>query len=247
MRRQAFLGPDGVLTALLSLLVVVGSCGVTLLLVLRHVRRVAHAAPSSHQTSSAHWTEFPPGLAGAVPLPGEARIDPTTGQPLRALVLGFRLTDGAPCPVYRARLLRAVALAEADPCIMLVLLGGITNGGAVSEAAAGRGFLIAHGVAASRVAVEEASRHTLENLCAFREGFSSSLTPDLLVTSRAHLARALAIAEGLGLRFTPCAAEEVGAIPFMALLREAVLLHWYRVGAAFTHATYNRRMLARIT
>ncbi|MBR0656996.1 YdcF family protein [Plastoroseomonas arctica] len=215
MRRQPFLGPDGAFTALLSLLVVLGSLGVTLLLVFTQVRRVARASP-------------------------------VTGQGARALVLGFRLTGGAPCAVYQARLLRAARLAADDPRMVLVLLGGVTDGNTVSEAAAGRDFLSAHGVATSRVVVEEASRHTLENLRAYREGFAPAPTPDLLVTSRAHLARGLAMAEGLGLRLVPCAAEDAPRVPFVALLREAVLLHWYQVGSVFAHATNNRHMLARI-
>ena len=216
MKRDGFLGPDGAFTAALSLLVLLGSLGVTLLLVLRQVRRAAQAAP-------------------------------VAGRSARALVLGFRLTRGEPCAVYRARLLRAAALAAEDPRLTLVLLGGVTQAGLASEAEAGRRFLLAQGLPAGCLAVEEASRHTLENLRAFRAGFPPSTTPDLLITSRAHLARSLAMARGLGLRLAPCAAEAEPRVPLPHLLREAVLLHWYWVGFFFAHATRNRGMLARIT
>ena len=216
MKRAAFLGPDGAFTAALSLLVALGSLGVTLLLALRVVRRAALAAP-------------------------------VAGQSARALVLGFRLTQGAPCAVYRARLLRAATLAASDPRLTLVLLGGMTQAGLASEAEAGRRFLLAEGLSAGCLVVEEASRHTLENLRAFRDGFAPSSTPDLLITSRAHLARSLAMAKGLGLRLAPCAAEAEPRVPLPAMLREAVLLHWYWVGYVFAHATRNRGMLARIT
>ncbi|MES2713141.1 MAG: YdcF family protein [Pseudomonadota bacterium] len=175
-----------------------------------------------------------------------ARAAPVVGHSARALVLGFRLTRGEPCAVYRARLLRAAALVAQDPHLTLVLLGGVTRDGLASEADAGRRFLVAQGLPPGCLVVEEASRHTLENLRAYREGFPPSATPDLLVTSRAHLARSLAIARGLGLRLSPCAAETEPRVPLPALLREAVLLHWYYVGAAFAHATRNRGMLNRI-
>lgn len=216
MKRDAFLGPDGAFTAALSLLVLLGSLGVTLLLVLRQVRQVAQAAP-------------------------------VAGRSARALVLGFRLTRGAPCAVYQARLQRAAALAADDPRLTLVLLGGVTGEGPASEAEAGRRYLLAQGVPAACLLVEEASRHTLENLRAYRAGFTPSATPDLLITSRAHLARSLAMAKGLGLRVAPCAAEAEPRVPLAHLLREAVLLHWYWVGYVFAHATRNRGMLKRIT
>lgn len=216
MKREAFLGPDGAFTAALSLLVLLGSFGVTLLLVLRQVRHAAQAAP-------------------------------VAGQSARALVLGFRLTRGEPCDVYQARLLRAAALAAQDPRLTLVLLGGMTCAGPDSEAEAGRRFLLAQGLPAECLLIEEASRHTLENLRAYRAGFTPSLTPDLLITSRAHLARSLAMAKGLGLRVVGCAAEAEPRVPLPHLLREAVLLHWYWVGFFFAHATRNRGMLARIT
>lgn len=216
MKREAFLGPDGAFTAALSLLVLLGSLGVTLLLVLRQVRHAAQAAP-------------------------------VAGQSARALVLGFRLTRGAPCDVYQARLLRAAALAAQDPRLTLVLLGGMTCAGPASEAEAGRRFLLARGLPAECLMVEEASRHTLENLRAYRAGFTPSPTPDLLITSRAHLARSLAMAKGLGLRVVGCAAETELRVPLPHLLREAVLLHWYWVGFFFARATRNRGMLARIT
>jgi len=216
LKRPPFLGPDGALTAALSLLVMVGSLGVTLLLVSAQVRRVARTAPNTE---------------GAA----------------RAIVLGHRLEDGRPCATYAARLQRAAALAAADPNLTLVLLGGVTETDGLSEASAGRAHLLALGVAAERVAVEEVSRHTLENLRAFRDGFPASPMPDLLVTSRAHLARSLAIAGGLGLRLLPCAAEGPGPVPPKVLLREALLLHWYYVGVFFARATRNRPMLARVT
>lgn len=175
-----------------------------------------------------------------------AHSAPVAGQSARVLVLGYRLRQGAPCAVYQARLLRAAALAAADPRLTLLLLGGVTQPGLASEADAGRRFLLAQGLPAECLVLEEASRHTLENLRAYRDSFAPSATPDLLVTSRAHIARSLAMAKGLGLHLAPCAAEAEPRAPLPAMLREAVLLHWYYVGSAFAQATRNRGMLARI-
>lgn len=216
MRREPFLGAEGAVTALLSLLVIGVSLGISLLLVARQVWRIAVAAPA---------TAAPAG---------------------RALVLGNRLRIAAPGAVYRARLTRAARLAAADPGLVLVVLGGVTRAGLPSEAAAGRDLLIALGVAPQRIVIEDSSRHTLENLRAFRAHFASGARPDLLVTSRLHLARSLRMAEGLGLALLPCGAEDAARLQLLGLLREAFFLHWYRVGEAYAVATRNRAMLARI-
>jgi uncharacterized SAM-binding protein YcdF (DUF218 family) len=216
MRRQPFLGPGAALTGLLSLLVMAGSLGITLAFVAREIRRVAAAAP-------------------------------VTAPPARrALVLGHRLGSPEPGPAFRARLLRAARLAAADPGLALVVLGGATRRGLPSEAAAGRDVLIGLGVAPARIVAEDASRHTLENLRAYRAHFAPGPEPDLLVTSRLHLARSLRMARGLGLALLPCAAEDALPRRPLGLLREAFFLHWYRVGEAYALLTRNRAMLARI-
>lgn len=208
---EPFLGPEGLATLLLSLLVLVLSGGLTLAAALWRVALVAHRAPTR----------------------------PAAGDAARWLVvLGCRLEGDGPGAAFRARLDRARRLAAERPGLRVAVLGGATVLGAPAEGEAGLAYLRAAGLAPERLAAETRSRHTLENLREFRAGFlaeegggGGGTRPILLVTGRSHLARAVAMAEGLGLAATGCAAEEMGRhglLPACELRRlpaEAFLLH----------------------
>jgi len=174
-------------------------------------------------------------VARAAPMvPGRARWAVVLGTP--------------PGPVFQARLERARMLALAEPGLRIAVLGGATRPGAPAEAEFGTAWLRAAGVSPDRLMAEAWSRHTLENLREFRAAVPDRGGPVVLVSSRTHLARAAAMAEGLGLPVLPCAAEP--ALTWRELRRlpaEAFLLHWYLVGRAAAQVTRSRRMLARIT
>jgi len=219
---EPFLGPDGVATLLLSLLVMAASFGLTLATALGQVILVARRV-STHPPADARWL----------------------------VVLGTCLEGDRPGAAFRARLDRARMLAEHRPGLKVAVLGGSRIAGAPAEGSVGLRYLRAAGLAPDRLAAETRSRHTLENLRALRAGFAADNgTHDiLLVTSRSHLARAVVMAAGLGLSITPCAAEDTGRLPARELARlpvEAFLLHWYLVGRCFARLTRNRRMLRRI-
>lgn len=220
---EPFVGVDGLAMLLLSLLVIALSCGATLILVLRQVVRAARGAAASPS--------------------GEARW---------LVVLGSKLEGNHPGPAFQVRLDRTVAIALIQPAPRIVVLGGATAPGAPPEGLVGVAHLRAAGIPDARLAAETRSRHTLENLRAFRAGFLTGAADGgiLLVTSRSHLARACAMAARLGLAVTPCAAESdfrLSAREAWRLLMEAFLLHWYRVGRGFATLTRNRRMLRRIS
>lgn len=221
-----FLGGDGLATLLIACLVALATAGTSLLAAFWHVLRVARAATA----------DAPHGAP----------------RPRRVIVLGLRLPrDGMPCAAFRARLDRAAALAAREPALAIVLLGGATRPGAPTEAEAGRRHLIAAGLDAGRLGIEARSRHTLENLRNYRAawGAAAATAPDLLITSRYHLARAVMMARGLGLAVTPCAAEErFRATPSLLarLAAEAFLVHWYVVGRGFARLINHQGMLARI-
>ncbi|KAB7624186.1 YdcF family protein [Alkalilimnicola sp. S0819] len=164
------------------------------------------------------------------------------------LVLGHRLTAGDQLSrLYRQRLARARALLQAHPGARALLLGGLT-GGRISEAEAGRRYLAEHGIAEERLLLEEQSGDTLQNLVNARSLLARAEDERVLITSRFHLARALALTEGLNLGAHPCAADErLGAGSVPAMLLEAMLLHWYYTGRRWSLLTNNRRMLDRIT
>lgn len=166
-----------------------------------------------------------------------------------AIVLGKRLSGGRVCGDYRARLDRAGLFLAHDASAHLMLLGGMTGGGDISEAEAGRRYLIERGCDGRRIAVEAHSRHTLENLRKARAWLPGK-EAFALITSRYHLARSEALARGLGMHPVLCPAEADFAMNPRAVLRlagEAFLLHWYHTGRLWSHLTRNRRMLERIT
>ncbi len=175
---------------------------------------------------------------------------PTAAPASVIIVLGLRLRpDGEPEPRYRLRLERARRLLA--PGAEIVVLGGRTRAGMVSEAEAGSRYLQRVGVPAEKIRREDESRHTLENLRHYREHFADrAREPPVLVTNRFHLARSSLMARGMGVAHTPCAAEDHTAVLLRdapRLLMEAALIHWYLVGRIYARCAGNERMAARIT
>jgi uncharacterized SAM-binding protein YcdF (DUF218 family) len=166
------------------------------------------------------------------------------------IVLGMQLgLGGVPRKRYRRRLQRARRLLV--PGAEIVILGGQTRAGVVSEAEAGMRYLLRSGVPAGQIRLEDRSRHTLENLRHYREQFGERpAEPPVLVTNRFHLARSSLMARGLGLAHTRCAAEDSGWAllrQVLGIVREAVLVHWYLVGRTYARWAGNERMTARIS
>jgi uncharacterized SAM-binding protein YcdF (DUF218 family) len=166
--------------------------------------------------------------------------------PDRILVLGHRLDRGRLSADFVARLARAAVLADRFPQARLVLLGGRAGPGEPTEAEAGRDWLVARGVDPGRIALETASRHTLENLHNHRalHGIGAR---EAMVTSRYHLHRAALMAEGLGLSPMPIAAEDRPRIEPIRLLGEGLRVHWYLTGRLLARLLRRRAWLARIS
>lgn len=165
--------------------------------------------------------------------------------PERILVLGHRLDGAVPSAVFAARLARGLALARAWPAARVVALGGRGRAGVPSEAEAGRDWLAARGLDPGRIAVETASRHTLENLANHRALFGTGAA-EALVTSRLHLHRAVLMARGLGLRPMPVAAEERAVAELARLAAEGFRVHWYLTGRTLARVLRRWTWLARI-
>lgn len=225
---EVVVGRDGFATLVLSCAVIMASCGLTLLTTLRHVLRVGRRA-------------------GIEPAKVGMKLDVSV-----VVVLGMQLDrHGRITSRFRSRLDRAAALLASRPEATAVVLGGRTRAAAPSEAEAGRDYLVAAGVSSPRIAVEDRSRHTLENLRLYREAFGAS--PDnlpALVTNRYHLARCAMMANGLGIahRLVAAEAEEAPRLAEAgACFQEALLVHWYLTGRIFSVWTGNRRMLRRIS
>lgn len=167
------------------------------------------------------------------------------------IVPGHALDAGAPSRDFRARLDRALTLAQALPRARILILGGVVAGQVESEAQAGRAYLVARGIATERIIGEAASRHTLENFQQALPLLAAQGRPALvLVTNRYHLARATTMARNLGLRVEPCPAEaqvRPGLLRPGSVLWEAYLLHWYHTGRLYARLTGNHAMLRRVS
>jgi len=167
-------------------------------------------------------------------------------------VLGRELAGDAVTPVFAKRLDHARDLLAAGWAPRLIVSGGCTGTARRSEAAAGRDYLVARGVATDRIWIEERSRFTLENLFYVRAALRErGLRRLLLVSDPLHLARATAMARGLGLDVacSPAAAappRRGTAAWWLRAAREAFLLHWYRVGILYSRALGSEKLLSRV-
>ncbi len=165
-----------------------------------------------------------------------------------ALVMAMRLRNGAVGADYRLRLQRAAALPAG---VRLILLGGHTTPGPLSEAEAGARYLQQLGVARERMILEDRSRHTLENLQQARQLLRDlGCQQPLLISNRYHLARCHYMAQGLELEVRLCPAEDRwpgGWRSMLLLLRETFFLHWYLTGRVWGRLSANERIQKKIT
>jgi len=218
-RLQAF-GGDGMLTLLLSNLVLALTAGLSLAWPFLHVIRIARAAGTTAPQNSV------------------------------LVVLGMRLENGSLAADYLSRLARVVRLCKADDSCNILVVGGVTDDSHVSEASRGREYLVSCGILPGRIFTEDASCHTLENLRNAREILKTKGFDRItIITSRYHLARSEIIAKGLGLRAHLCGAENGFALTIKqipCLLLEGYYIHWYYTGAIWSRLTGNRKSLGRI-
>lgn len=117
------------------------------------------------------------------------------------VVLGAAHYNGRPSPVLRARLDHAAELYHRGLAPLVVVTGGTASGDTVSEAAAGRRYLLNAGLPDSAVHAEETGSSTEPSLRAAalevrRRGGASAI----LVSDGFHLLRLTIIARRLGLR-----------------------------------------------
>ena len=116
------------------------------------------------------------------------------------VVLGASQWNGAPSPVFRARLDNALQLYKGGYAPLIILTGGKGAGDAVSESQAGKEYLMRRGIDGSVILIEEQSRTTLQNLrytAALLRG--RNLNTILLVSHDFHMMRAKAMAIDLGM------------------------------------------------
>lgn len=169
------------------------------------------------------------------------------------LVLGRVLDDDRPTLVFEGRLALAEDLWRGGLAPRILITGGLTGQARVSEAEAGKAWLLARGVPAEALLTEDQSQHTLDNLFYVRERMQrQGWQSILLVSDPLHLARARALADGLRMqiRCQPARAcpPTRGSLGWWCrALSEAFFLHWYATGVWYSRLICSERQLARVT
>ncbi len=164
------------------------------------------------------------------------------------VVLGVCLdSDGNVSRDFKIRLRRVLG----SPLGPILLLGGYTNPNTpYSEAGAGKKWLVARGIPAPLIEVEDGSRHTLENLQEVRARLANAQTSAMMITNRYHLARTSMMARHLNIAHSLCPAEDRFTWSVLIagkLFLEAIFIHWYQVGRVTAHLLRHQGMLQRIT
>ncbi|MBB3226363.1 uncharacterized SAM-binding protein YcdF (DUF218 family) [Luteibacter sp. Sphag1AF] len=169
------------------------------------------------------------------------------------LVFGRRLEDDLPEHDYQGRLRRGLLSARMGRAGRVLLLGGISSGH-VSEAEAGRRWLVTQDWPGDvPLELEEASIDSLENLRHARNMLRTgegALPPVALITSRYHLARCMLLARRLGFDAMPIAAESRLPLSRRYVARiamEAGYIMWTDIGLRWAALIGNRRMGERIS
>lgn len=116
------------------------------------------------------------------------------------VVLGAAQWSGKPSSVFQARLDRAHALYNENYAPVIIVAGGIGDGEAESEAAAGGRYLQNKGVPPDALLMEPQGRTTLESLNSVADGMSwRGLRTSLLVSHDFHSVRLARMAKDTGM------------------------------------------------
>lgn len=177
------------------------------------------------------------------------------GRAEAIVVLGAAQYGGRPSPVLRARLDHALALWQSGRTARVVLTGGRRPGDLISEAEAGRRYLVRRGVPTQAILLEPTGRTSLASMdgaAARLEAWRDSLPVTvrdtmprrpsvLLVSDPFHMLRLDVLARLQGLRplpsptrTSPISANRAVAIEYMlresiALPTDVVLMLWLTV------------------
>lgn len=220
---QRDIDKDGLWTMLLSCTIILFTAGISLFLTIAHTLKLAKNSSYSTDNSSDCYFLFGKKLAN-----GTADID------------------------YQRRLDKTLQLIQEQPHRLILLLGGVTSPGTVSEAAYGLRYLQQHGAPeAHNIQLEEQSKNTLDNLQNARRMLQQAqITQVTLISNRYHLARCQLIANSLKIKHKLCAAEatlKVNPTLLLKLLIEGIYIHWFIVGKYWARIIRSQRMLERVT
>lgn len=153
------------------------------------------------------------------------RAEPAA-NPDTILILGSKVVDNParPMPVLRERLDAAIPFIEAHEAAKVVVSGGQGEDESASEASVMKEYLVAQGVAESRIEVEDESMRTEENLANSKAKFDLGKT--VIVTSDYHLYRALMLAGRQNIDATGLPAKTQTGALFKGVPREILSISY---------------------
>jgi uncharacterized SAM-binding protein YcdF (DUF218 family) len=175
------------------------------------------------------------GLLLATVLRIDAQSDREEARPADAiLILGAAEYNGRPSPVLRGRLDHALALWEKGMAPRMFTTGGMGGDPIFTEAEVGRDYLVAHGVPADRIVVENEGATTLHSLMAVAEIFRRmELSSCIVVSDGYHIYRVkqMLAARGISVYGSPRrSGSPTGWALWWLYLKQAAGLWLWRVG-----------------
>ena len=147
------------------------------------------------------------------------------------IVLGAAAYDAKPSPVFEERIRHGIDLYKRGMAPTLIFTGGYGGSGArFSESQVARRYALRQGVPEKAILIESLSRNTHENL---RQASllmqQHNLHSVIIVSDPLHMARALRISRGLGVRAvgspTPTSRFRTFATRWRFLLQEVYFFH----------------------
>lgn len=148
------------------------------------------------------------------------------------VVLGAAVIGETPSPVFKGRLEHAVQLVREGRAPRVILTGARSAEDRISEAMAGRRYLVANGVPESSIFIEETSRTTFQNLAeAQKILIGLGIRRVLVVSDPLHMLRSRMMWERLGMEAkgapTPFSRYQGFSAKVRFGMREFVFLHGY--------------------
>ncbi|ULJ62518.1 YdcF family protein [Wielerella bovis] len=121
-----------------------------------------------------------------------------------AVVLGAAAWGKNPSPVFRERINHALILYQTERVDKLIFTGGTPKKGFPTEAEVARWFAIKQGVPERDIIFETRSKDTYQNLANTRLMMQKHHVKNvIIVTDPYHMARAMTMAQDLGIRASP--------------------------------------------
>ncbi|WP_053366752.1 YdcF family protein [Bacillus sp. FJAT-27245] len=148
------------------------------------------------------------------------------------IILGARVKGEIPSLALQERIDAAASYLHDNPSTVAIASGGMGPGEDISEAEAIKRELVWHGIAESRIIMEDRSTSTYENIKFSKELLPERVRKGLLVTNTFHLYRAKMIAGDNGLDLGGLPAKTPSQAVVKSYAREYLALTKYYLTSA---------------